>query len=660
MGVVPSAELTMLFTDIEGSTRLLNRLGPAYADVLAAHRGILRAAFERAGGRELGTEGDSFFVVFESAAAGLTAAAEGQQELERHAWPDGVRLRVRMGLHTGHPESFEDDLVGLDVHLGARVAATAHGGQVVLSAPTADRVRDRLPPATSLLDLGTHRLKDIEDPQRLYQLVVPGLPAAFPALRSLGAPGSLPVAPTALVGREAELSALAVLLARSGPRLVTLTGPGGSGKTRLSIAVAQGAATDHRDGVHFVELTAATEHDMAWTAIAEALGHGGDGEAGLLEHLHERDALLVLDNLEQLPGSGAPVVSRLLAGTRRVRVLATSRRPLRVPGEQEYPVPPLGLPEAGPSAPTVEAAAAAGSVRLFVQQARLADPGFGLTDDNVAEVVALCRRLDGLPLAVELAAARVRLLPPRALLDHLDEALGLPLRGHPERQQTLRATVDWSYRMVGDAERQAFRGLSVFGAAGGTFDAVAAVLDLPSALAPVSGLLDAALVRVDDAPGGARVRMLQTVRSVAHDLAAQGDELDDLRRRHARHYLALAERDGERLRGPDAMAARAAIELEMDNLRAALDWSLGGPDSESRSAVGIRLCTALGWFWYLTGYDAESRRWLERATRVGGPAAGPPARPAAALVRAAPPPAGRPHEGQGGARQGAAAVAAGG
>jgi predicted ATPase/class 3 adenylate cyclase len=624
----PSPEVTMLFSDIEGSTRLLNRLGPAYADVLTLQRRILRGAFDRAGGRELGTEGDSFFVVFGSAIDAVTAAAEGQERLEACSWPEGVQVRVRMGLHTGHPKPFENGMVGLDVHLAARVAATAYGGQVVLSSVTADAVADRLPPGTALVDLGLHRLKDIPEPQRLCQLLVHGLPSEFPPLRSLGAPGSLPVAPTPLVGRDAELAALAELLGRAGPRLVTLTGPGGSGKTRLSVAVAEEVASGFPDGVHFVDLTTAVESAVAWSTLAETLGRVGDSEVTLLEHLHDRDVLLVLDNLEQLPDCGEPVVSRLLSGTTRLRLLATSRRPLRAPGEQEYPVPPLGLPDVGRDGPSVEVAARAASVQLFVQQARLVDPGFALAEGNVADVVALCRRLDGLPLAVQLAAARVGLLPPRALLDHLDEALGLPLPGQPERQRTLMATVDWSYRMVGAPEQHAFRALAVFGGAGGTFDALAAVLDLPSSLAVVSGLLDAALVRVDDDAAGTRVRLLQTIRTVAADLAAGEGELEQFRERHAQHYLAIAERAGERLRGPDAIAARGLIELEMDNLRAALDWSLGGarsegPGDEGRAATGIRLCTALGWFWYLTGYDAESRRWLEGASRAAAVHQGP-------------------------------------
>ena len=302
-----------------------------------------------------------------------------------------------------------------------------------------------------------------------------------------------------------------------------------------------------------------------------------------------------------------------------------------------------------------------------MQQARLADPHFSLTEDNVADVVALCRRLDGLPLAVELAAARVRLLPPRSLLDHLDEALQLPLPGHPERQQTLMATVDWSYRMVGQPEQHAFRALAAFGAAGGTFEALAAVLGSSSSVPVVSGLLDAALVRVDDDPGGPRTKLLLTVRSVARDLASRAGELDDLRRRHADYYLALAERAASRLKGPDAMAARALIELEMNNFRAALDWSLGDmdegddtSDDRGRGLTGIRLCTALGWFWYLTGYDAESRRWLERASRAAAGAAGTPARSAAALVRPAAPAAGRPQQRPGRAGEVTGALETGG
>jgi predicted ATPase/class 3 adenylate cyclase len=623
----------MLFTDIEGSTRLLNRLGPRYADVLAAHREVLRGAFRDAGGRELGTEGDSFFVVFESARAGLQAAADGQRALEGYAWPDGVALRVRMGLHTGRAEAFEDNLVGFDVHLAARIAATAHGGQVVVSDATVDRAAGLLPEGTALKGLGLHRLKDIPDPQQLWQLCVPGLPTAFPSLRSLGAPGSLPTPPTPLVGRDAETSALAAMLRSDACRLVTLTGPGGTGKTRVALATARLLSDTCPEGVHFVDLSGATERSVAWSTVAEVLGRSGDDADALLDHLGDRRVLLVLDNLEQLRDTAGELVAALVDGTGALRVLATSRRPLYVPGEQVYPVPTLGLPGSTGGRLTAQEAGRSDAVRLFVQQARLSDPAFSLDDGNVEEVVALCRRLDGLPLALELAAARIRLLPPRALLTHLDDALGMPLPGHPRRQQSLRATVAWSYGLVDTDQQHVFRCLAAFGDSGGGLDAVAAVAGTESVLEPVSGLLDAALVRVDDDRGQPRVRMLHTVRGVARRLAVSEDDLDPAQERHARHYLGIAQHADERLQGPGAVAARSRLELELDNLRSALDWSLGEGSAESsaggaarpddRAELGVRLCYSLTWFWYLTGYGAESRRWLEQASRAASVARGP-------------------------------------
>ena len=629
-----SPELTMLFTDIEGSTRLLNRLGPGFSDVLAAHRTVLRTAFGQWGGRELGTEGDSFFVVFDTAEDAVAASAAGQLGLERHPWPGGVHLRVRMGLHTGRPEEFEDNLAGFDVHLAARVSATGHGGQVVLSDVTAERVAGRLPPGTEITPLGVHRLKDIPLPQRLWQLTVDGLPTSFPPLRSLGAPGGLPVPPTPFVGRAAELASLAQLLGEGGPRLVTLTGPGGTGKTRLALAAAGLVAPGHPDGVHFVDLAAATDPGSAWATIADTLGRAGDDESGVVEHLRGRQTLVVLDTLEQLPSSGADLAARLLAGTTAPRFLVTSRGPLHVAGEQVFPVPPLGLPARGTPL-RVDVVGEVDSVRMFTQHATLSDPSFSLTDDNVADVVALCRRLDGLPLALELVAAQVRLLPPSLLGAHLQEALALPAGGHPERQRSLAATVEWSYGMVGPEEQRAFRALSVFGTSGASFTALAEVLGVASALGLVAGLLDAALVRVDDTPSGARVRALQPVRDVARRRLADDAERPVLEHRHAGYAAALAERTAPGLKGPGAMAARAVLDLEADNLRIALDWSLGAGETaegaattpqvsaEDRAILGIRLCTALGWYWYTTGFDEERRRWLESASRAASAGQGP-------------------------------------
>ena len=557
----------MLFTDIEGSTRLLNRLGPGYADVLATHRRILRTAFADAGGRELGTEGDSFFVVFDVGGRRRGRSGRGAARPRGRALAGGCLLRVRMGLHTGHAEPFEDNLVGFDVHLAARIAATSHGGQVVVSTRRPTGRWGRLPEGTALVSLGVHRLKDIPTRSTSGSSSCRGCPPPFPRCAAWGRPGACRTPPTPMVGRDAETSALASMLSADGPRLVSLTGPGGTGKTRLSLAVAQRLSRAYPAGVHFVDLSGATEPSVAWSTVAEVLGRSGDDAVDLLRHLGDRRVLLVLDNLEQLRESGGELVAALIDGTGALRVLATSRRPLFVAGEQVYPVPTLGLPSAGDGPLTAEAAGRADAVRLFVQQARLSDPGFALDDENVDEVVALCRRLDGLPLALELAAARIRLLPPRALLEHLDEVLGLPLPGHPRRQQSLRATVAWSYGLVDTDQQHVFRCLAAFGDSGGALDAVAAVAGTESILGPVSGLLDAGLVRVDDDLGQPRVRLLHTVRGVARTLAVAEDDLERSQERHARHYLRVAEHADERLQGPGAVAARSRLELELDNLR---------------------------------------------------------------------------------------------
>ena len=626
----------MLFSDIEGSTTLLNRLGDRYGEALSAQRAIMREAISGCRGRELGTEGDSFFVVFESAGNAASCCVEAQRALLGHDWPEGVPVRVRMGLHSGEPTRHEDGYVGLDVHRAARIAAAAHGGQVVLSDATWQLAQSRLPAGVSARDLGWHRLKDIEAPERIYQLLVPGLPELFAPLKSLGARSRLPVPLTPLVGRERDLEQVRAALTRPEVRVVTLTGPGGVGKTRLALAAAASLDQAFAHGVFFVPLATVRDGEVMWKAIAESLDVGAHGPDAVTGYLSDRRALLVLDNLEQLHGA-AGVVAALCAAAPGVVVLASSRRPLHLAGERELPVPPLRVPaEAG-----VEEVAGCGAARLFVQQAGLVRPGFSVSEGNAADIAAICRRLDGLPLAIELAASRLRLLSPHALLARLGRTLDLAAvdTGQPSRQQRLRTTIAWSYDLLEPELAVAFRRAGVF-AGGCDLDALAAVVAAgpgestgADPLELVSGLLDVSLITVTDgADGEPRVSMLETIRDYALERLQEAGDLDDAGRRHARHYAGVAERADEQMRGsgPAHLAALDWLEAEHDNLRAALAWSLGttaadpAPPDRERAAIGRRLVQALAYFWYRHGYAAEGRRWLERAVDLAAEDGGAP------------------------------------
>ena len=611
----------MLFSDIEGSTVLLSRLGDLYEEALSAQRAVLRAAVSDSQGWELGTEGDSFFVVFESAADAVTCCATAQRSLGRYDWPGGVAVRVRMGLHSGEPSRYEDGYIGMDVHRAARIAATAHGGQVVMSEVTWQLARPGLPAELSVRDLGLHRLKDIEQPERLYQLAGPGLPELFPPLKSLGAPTSLPAPATPLVGREADLEHLRAAISQPGVRLVTLTGTGGVGKTRLAIAAAASLDTAFPQGVYFVALAAVRDAGVIWKVIAGDLDIDADGPAAVLEQLRDRRILLVLDNLEQLTGA-AKVVAQLLAAAPRLAVLATSRGPLHLQGEHELPVLPLELPREV----TVDQVAASSAVRLFVQQAGMVRPGFAVTAGNAADIAAICQRLDGLPLAIELAASRVRLLSPKALLARLGHSLALAAAdaGRPGRQQTLRATIAWSYDLLTPRSAAVLRRAGVF-AGGCDLGALAAVAlsgddpaDRTDPLELAGELMDVSLITVTEGPDGEpRVGLLETIREFALEQLTEAGELDSTRRRHAGHYAALAEQALEQLEGPAQLAALDRLEAEHDNLRAALTWSLepqaGDAGDAERAGLGVRLVRALVTFWYQHGHATEGRQWLQRA-----------------------------------------------
>ncbi|HKG11515.1 MAG TPA: tetratricopeptide repeat protein [Gaiellaceae bacterium] len=586
-----SESATFLFTDIEGSTRLLDRLGEGYDEVFAAHCRLLRDAFAGEAGREIGTSGDSFFVVFDGPTGAIAAAAAAQRALTEYEWPEGVDLRVRMGIHSGQARRSGGSYVGLDVHRAARIADAAHGGQILLSESTRSLV-----PQTRVRALGEHRLKDLPEPESLYQLVVDDTTAEFPPPRSLAGSGlALPTPPNPIVGREREVAELSELLSLEQVRCVTITGPGGAGKTRLALEVAGRPALDFPDGVVFVELAAVSEPALALTAIAHAVGveeSAGSLEAALQRFLVRRAMLLVVDNLEQVLGA-SPLVARLLAAAPRLKVLATSRIPLRIRGEREFALGGLSS----------EAA-----VALFVERAAAIRPEFA-PDRAVAE---LCAALDGLPLAVELAAARVRALSPEQLLERLSDRLALLAGGArdlPERHRTLRAAVDWSYGLLEPGGQEALARLGVF-SGGFTLAAADAVCDVD--VFALETLAEHSLVRT----AGDRFRMLETIRAYALERLQERGEAEDLKRRHAEHFAEFAEEAEMRvLRGAEQAEWIERVEAEHDNLRAALRWA----HEAEETGLELRIAGALRGFWYVRSYLGEGRRWYAQALAADGP-----------------------------------------
>ena len=620
MAAPPTGTVTFLFTDIEGSTRLVQTLGDDWPGVLEEHHGILRSAIREAGGFDRGTEGDSFFAVFAEAAAAVGAAVTAQRALAEHSWPAEGAIRVRMGMHTGNGALGGDDYVGLDVHRAARVAAAGHGGQVLLSDATRVLIDQDLPDGVELRDLGPHRLKDLARPERLYQLAIGGLPGEFPPLRTLGTPTNLPVQRTSFVGREAEVARVKELL--RGPGLLTLTGPGGSGKTRLALQAARELLDDYPDGVFFVELEAITDPLLVPSAIAGTIGARAEGARPILDilrdHVRDREMLLVLDNFEQVLGA-ATTVDAVLDAAPRMRILATSREPLHVTGEQELPVPPLGLPDPGDPAERITQAE---SVGLFLQRATAVDPGFGVTETNAPVVAEICRRLDGLPLAIELAASRIKLLSPEAMLERLEHRLELLAGGPvdlPARQRTLRGAIAWSHDLLDDVERTMFRRLSAF-AGGWTLEAAEAVAN-PGAelgrdvLEVLGSLVDKSLVtRLSAEHGGVRFGMLVTIREFGAEQLQAEAEGDAIRDRHLAYFLEAAKRAEPNLRGVDQKRWLDELELEHDNLRAALRHAIDTGDHRT----GAQLVKALWRFWHLHAHLGEGRRWAEEVLALPG------------------------------------------
>jgi predicted ATPase/class 3 adenylate cyclase len=621
--------LAFLFSDIEGSTRLEQAVGTAaYGAIRERHRELLRTAFEAHDGREQGTEGDSFFVAFPTARDAVLAALDAQRAVAAETWPAGGDIRVRMGLHAGEAAVVGGSLVGLAINRAARISGVAHGGQVLVSAAVQTLTGLALPPGSSLVDLGTHRLKDLGEPEHLFQLAAPDLPTTFPPLATLDArPNNLPTQLTSFVGREEELATACGLLAAN--RLVTLTGPGGTGKTRLSLQVAAQAVDDFPDGVFFVPLETVRDPGFVASRIAGEIGiaesGGRSGRDVLVEWLTGKRVLLILDNFEQVVDAG-PLVADLLRTIPDLKVIATSRTPLHVSGEQEFPVPGLPVPpdpgQLGGYEQAVQGGAQAidparlstyEAVRLFIARAVAVRPGFAVTNENAPAVAAICARLHGMPLAIELAAARVKLLNPDVILARLEHQLNLLAAGArdlPARQQTLRGAIAWSYDILDEPLRRLLDRLAVF--AGG-FDLEAAeAIGGPSdelgtdVLDGLLALADQSLIRsIEGDPP--RFAMLDTIREFAAEMLAGRTDAEAVRERHAAWYLALAESAAPRLAGADQRSLLEQLEREHDNIRAVLDRAAAAGDA----SVAIRLAFAMWRFWQKRGHLNEARRRLE-------------------------------------------------
>jgi predicted ATPase/class 3 adenylate cyclase len=650
MPELPSGTVTFLFSDIEGSTRLLQRLSSDYARVLGEHQALLRAAWATHGGVEVDTQGDSFFVTFPSAPQAVAAAAQVTHALADHPWPEGASVRVRIGLHTGTPALAGNNYIGLDVHRAARIAASGHGGQVLLSAATRALAEPELPADTILRDLGEFRLKDLQRPEHVFQLVLDGLPSDFPPLKTLDRTHhNLPIQPTPLLGRAREIDDLTILLRRDDVRLVTLTGPGGTGKTRLGQQVAAELAEAFQDGVWFVRLSRLVDPNLVLPTIAQALGLQDLGsrplEEVLREHLRDRHVLLLLDNFEQLTAS-VPQVGTLLEASAQLKLLVTSRVPLHLRGEKEYPVAPLALPPAlaqppstarsqptppkpqpSPTRPTgqdaVERLTQYAAVTLFIQRALDVKPDFAVTNVNAPAVAEICARLDGLPLAIELAAARIKLLPPQQLLKRLERRLPLLTGGAQDletRQQTMRATLAWSEGLLSPEERILFRRLAVF-MGGCTLEAAEVICAAPEGAEPLASdlldglgqLVDQSLVQQREEDEEARFGLLQVVREYALEKLEASGEGEALRHAHAAYYLHLAEESVPQLTRKDQHTWLQRLESEHDNLRAALGWGLEQGAAETFG----RLCAALAPFWETRGHWNEKQQWLGRALSLG-------------------------------------------
>lgn len=611
---LPAGTVTFLFTDIEGSTRLLERLGTTYDGALEQHHHLLATAIEEAGGHLVATEGDAVFAAFERVGQALDAALRAQRALHLHPWPPEGRIRVRMGIHTGEARLGPTGYIGLPVNQAARTSAAAHGGQVLVSATSRLLAEDQLPDGVWLQDMGDHRLKDISDRQRLFQLCHADLPDDFPVLRTLDAtPNNLRAHLTSFIGRIDEMASLKRTVDDS--RLVTLTGAGGCGKTRIAQEFAGERLNEFPDGVFLVELGAITEGPLAVDAVAATLGVREDAAASstndvlaaIESFVRDKRLLLLLDNCEHLVEVCAEVADRLLAAAPDLRIVATSREPLGVTGESVFRIGSLSIED--------------DAVRLFVDRASTADPAFSPTESDEAVIVEICRRLDGIPLAVELAAAKVRILAPDQIAARLDDMFRLLTGGSRTalpRQQTLQAAVDWSYDLLDDEERAVLRRMAAFAGDCALEAAEAVCAGEPVAdvavLDVLGQLVDKSLVNVERSPV-ARYRLLEPIRQYAVPKLVEAGEAQLARHAHLAHYARLVVGASAGLATAAEAHWAAALDIEHDNIQAALQWSV----AEGDPGLGVLMAGRLTPYWALRGQLTEGIDWLTRTLEAAPP-----------------------------------------
>jgi predicted ATPase/class 3 adenylate cyclase/Flp pilus assembly protein TadD len=615
---LPTGTVTFLFTDIEGSTKLWERDPEAMRVALAQHDSVLRAAIEAHNGHVFKTVGDAFCAAFATAADALNAALDAHLTLAMRDWSGIEPIRVRMGLHTGVAEERDNDYFGQTLNRVARLQGIGHGQQTLLSQATYELVHGCLPPETALIDLGHHRLKDLAAPERVWQVIHPQLPAEFPALRSLNLLSTnLPQQLTSFIGREKELAEIKDLLGKT--RLLTLTGSGGTGKTRLSLQASADVLEQYPDGVWIVELAPLADPTLIPQAVAEVLNlresPGDTITKTLLRFLKARAMLLVLDNCEHLLEASARLIDSILKSCPQIRVLVSSREALGIAGEIAYRLPSLSVPN--PREPqTPQNLVRHEAVRLFIERATAANPAFALTSQNAQALASVCYRLDGIPLAIELAASRVRAMPLDQIESRLDSRFRLLTGGSRTalpRQQTLRALIDWSYDLLNDSEKAVLCRLSVF-AGGWTLEGAEAVcvgegIEDWEVLDLLTSLVDKSLVNYEDWEPSGRYRMLETVRQYARDRLMERGESIAVRQRHQDYFLAWAEAATLKLTGADQAEWLHRLEIEHENLRAGLDWSL----SEMGDVQSLRFCKAVQRFWWMRGHLTEGREWSERA-----------------------------------------------